>query len=403
MLLLLTIGAFAMPLLGERIGWFAAPCEVVYGAVVANVIPGAGQPDVFVTALSNFGLLLLLFLAGLDIDFTLLMHRDTTLLLRAALAAAGMQVMGLGIGLMLGWPVIQVLLINAFSVSLLLVVLKQAGVNQSEFGQTVLIVGVAGEFLSIVILTGDDLIRRHGFGWQLGSAALDLLAVLGLGFLALQLLNRIVANSPRSFGRLFAHSDPVEIGVRAALALMMAFAALAVLLGVEPILATFVAGLVCSFTFRGGNRLFEKLSTMGQGFFVPIFFITAGLGLRFTTLLSGTTLVYLLSILVGTVAVRLLGIPFLRFAGLARNEAVSGALLLSAPLTLQVAIIQVGIATGQISSHVQDAVLGAAIVGAVLFPLLGRTVLPRPRMSAASRTRRLIPSHRAPVPTRPCV
>ncbi len=401
MLLLLTAGAFAMPILSERIGWFAAPCEVLYGAVVANFIPGAGQPDAFVAALSNFGLLLLLFLAGLEIDFTLLALQGTPSLLRAALAAGGAQLISLAIGLVLGWPLVQVLLIGAFSVSLLLVVLKQAGLSQSEFGQTLLIVGIAGEFLSILLLTGYDLVLRHGFGWQLGGAALNLLAVLALGFLALHVLNRAVTSSPRSFGRLFARSDPSEVGVRAALALMMAFAALAVLLGVEPILATFVAGLVCSFTFRGGSHRFEKISTIGQGFFVPIFFITAGLGLHLPTLLSGPSLTYLLSILAGTVAVRVLAIPLLRFAGLRRSEVASGALFLSAPLTLQVTIAQVAIDTGQMSSHVHDAVLGAAIVGAVVFPLLGRSFLPSLSTTSESGVRRLRPIRRAPARLRP--
>lgn len=401
MLLLLTVGAFAMPILAERIGWFAAPCEVLYGAAVANFIPGAGWPDAFVTALSNFGLLLLLFLAGLEIDFTFLTLQGTRSLLRAAVAAVGTQLIGLVIGLVFGWPVIQVLLIGAFSVSLLLVVLKQADLSQSEFGQTVLVVGVAGEFLTILLLTVYDLVVRHGFGWQLGGAALKLLAVLALGFVVFQVLNRAVASSPHSFGRLFARSDPSEVGVRAALALMMAFAALAVLLGVEPILATFVAGLVCSFTFRDGTRRFEKISSMGQGFFVPIFFITAGLGLHLSALLSEPSLALLLSILAGTVAVRLLAVPLLRFAGLRRAEVASGALFLSAPLTLQVTIAQVGIDTGQMSGHTHGAVLGAVIVGAVLFPLLGRSFLPRLSTSSASGVRRLMPMRRTPARLRP--
>lgn len=400
MLLLLTLGAFAMPILAERIGWFAAPCEVLYGALVGNLIPGAGQPGNFVTALSNFGFLLLLFLAGLDIDFALLTHRGPRLLLRAALAAAGVQVIGLAIGLALGWPAVQMLLVNALSVSLLLIILRQAGLSHSPFGQTLLLVALLGEFLSIVTLTGYDLLLRHGFGWQLGLAALNLLVVLALGFLALQVLHRAVTSSPQTFGRLFAHADPSEIGVRAALALMMVFAALAVLLGVEQILATFVAGVVCSYTFRSGNRLFEKIATMGQGFFIPIFFITAGLGLQITTLLSRASLTLLLTVLVGTAAVRLLATPLLRMAGLAWREAVSGALLLAAPLTLQVAIVQVGVATGQVSSHLQGGVLGAAIVGAVLYPALGRAFLPGAARSSPHGERATGRSYSTPVRVR---
>jgi Kef-type K+ transport system membrane component KefB len=154
-------------------------------------------------------------------------------------------------------------------------------------------------------------------------------------------------------------------------------------LGVEPILATFVAGVACSFTFRTGNRLFEKVATIGHGFFVPIFFISAGFGVRLSALLSRTSIGYLLAILVGTLLIRLLAIPLLRMTGLAWNEAASAALLLAAPLTLQVAIVKVGIATGQVAADTYGAALGAAVVGALLYPLVARAFLPRTEGSAS--------------------
>jgi Kef-type K+ transport system membrane component KefB len=162
--------------------------------------------------------------------------------------------------------------------------------------------------------------------------------------------------------------------VRAALALMLCFAAVAVLLNVEQILATFIAGMICSFGFRGRNALTEKLMTLGQGFFLPIFFITAGLGLDARSLLHGAALVLLLA-LVGCLAItRLAAVPLLRLAGLSWSDAGIGALLLAAPLTLQVAIVKVGIDLGDLPSNVQGVVLGAAILGAFVFPLAARAL-----------------------------
>ena len=132
MLLLLTAGAFVVPLLSERLGWFRAPCEILYGTLLANVVPGATQPGTFITVLGHFGFLLLLFLAGMEIDFTLLQRRGVASAARAGLAAAGIQVIGVGLGLLFGLPPIVVLLLGALSVSVLLVVLQERGLRDRK-------------------------------------------------------------------------------------------------------------------------------------------------------------------------------------------------------------------------------------------------------------------------------
>ena len=384
MLLLLTAGAFLMPLLAERIGWFVAPCEMLYGTVVANFVPGADQPGAFILTLSQFGFLLLLFLAGLEIDFDLIQRRGARMVLRAGLAAAGIQILAAGFGLLAHWPPVYVLLLGALSVSVLLVVLQQDNMSQRPFGQTMLIVGAIGEFLSILELTAYDLISHHGLGWPLAIAALKLLALLVLGYIALRGLIWIIAQQLHHKWRWFARYHPSEVGVRAAFALMLCFAAAAVWLGVEQILATFIAGAVYSFAFRRRTVVAEKLTTIGQSFFVPVFFITVGLGLRLGDFVRGPALATVAGLTLSLLLVRVLAIPVLRLAGLKWSATLPGTLLLAAPLTLQVAVVQVGIDLGQVGAQTRGVALGAAIVGAVLFPLLARPLMPTTRARRAA-------------------
>jgi hypothetical protein len=77
--------------------------------------------------------------------------------------------------------------------------------------------------------------------------------------------------------------------------------------------------------------------------------------------------------------VRLLAVPLLRLAGLPWVETLPGALLLAAPLTLQVAVVQVGINLGQLDASTQAAVLAVAIASAVIHPLAARALLTRRR------------------------
>jgi Kef-type K+ transport system membrane component KefB len=389
MLLVLTAGAFLVPLVSERIGWFTAPCEMLYGILVVNLLPGADHPGVFITTLAQFGFLLLLFLAGLEIDFTLLERRGPLLLARSGLAALGLQAIAFLLGVLFRLPPIYILLLGALSISLLLVVLKQMNLAQTPFGQTLLVIGAIGEFFTILEVTGYDLVSRYGVGWPLALAILKLLALLLAGYVMLRWLNRAAGENPGPFRRLFALRDETELGVRAALAFMLAFAGIAVLLHVEQILATFIAGAVCSFAFRGQNTLTKKLTTMGQGFFVPIFFITVGMGLRFTDLLRGDAIKLVLGLLIAMLLVRLVALPLLALAGLSWRASLPAALLLGAPLTLMVAIAQVGINLGQLQASTHGAVLCVAILSAVLYPLFGRALLRREQEARATAPRRL--------------
>jgi Kef-type K+ transport system membrane component KefB len=392
MLLLLAAGALVVPLLSERLGLFAAPCEILYGTLMASLVPGAARLDTFTATLGQFGLLLLLFLAGMEIDFELLRRRGRRMLIRAALAAGGLQAICFAIGWLLGWPPITVLIVGAVSISVLLVVMREDGLTQSEFGQIVLIVGAIGEFLTILMLTAFDLVGRVGVGWPLALAALKLLALLLLGYGALHGLSAAMARRPQTFARLVRSGDPCEVGVRAALAFMLAFAALAVVLQVEQLLATFIAGAVCGFAFRGRNALTEKLSTMGQGFFVPIFFITVGLGLRLQDLAHSAVLSRVLGLVLALYLARLVTVPLLALAGMRWSAAFPATLLLSAPLTMQVAIAQVGINLGQLDPQTHTIILAASILGALVFPLLARPLVPSERAMPARPALELISS-----------
>ncbi len=376
-LLALTLGAFTMPLLAERIGWFSAPCEMLYGIVVANLIPGMRFSGAFISTLSEFGFLLLLFLAGLEIDFVALRKQGPTSLLTAALAALGIQAGAFGMTLLLHLPIIYALILGALSVTVLIAILHESELVREPFGQRLLIVGAMGEFISILALTGYDLFSRYGFNWQLGVAAGKLFALLILGYISLRGLMALVNTQSGAVRRLLALRDTSELGVRAALALMLVFAAAALILRVEAILATFIAGAISSFAFRGRNYVTEKLTTMGQGFFLPIFFITVGAQVRFVDLLTPAALALLVALTVGLFGVRLAAIPILRLAGIQWRMALPATLMLSAPLSLMVATAQVGARLGVLTPSTVAATLGASIVSATLYPLLARPFLLR--------------------------
>src|SRR5579885_1378618 len=376
-LLLFTAGAFIIPVLSKRVGLPAAACEMLYGALLGNLLPRMAQPDAFINALAQFGFILLLFLAGLEVDFVLVEREGKRGVLRSATFAVGVLLAGGTVAYALGRDLVFGLIIGAISIGVVLVILRETELNRSRFGQVVLMSGAIGEFLTILALTAYSLLRQYGAALPIVLALGKLLLLLLIGWLVLQLLSVVVWWFPHQFRRLVASNDPSELGVRAAVALMTAVAAAAALLGVEEVLETLVAGAIFAYGIRHQRSMSDKLAAVKEGFFVPIFFIKVGLGLQLLGLQDQETLLLLAELVAASFVVRLLALPLLKLTGLSWGASLAGVLLLSAPLTMQVAVAQVGVDLGVLAAGTTLSVLGASVVGAVIFPTIFRPLARR--------------------------
>lgn len=373
-LLLLALGAFLIPVVAGRISIPAAVGEILFGVLLAKHGLGWVEPTPFTGFLAQFGFAFLMFLAGMEINFgqveklgrnRLLVVLGAVLLVFALSASA------------VWWfdkPLVLVLVGGAMSLGLALVALRETGQASSPLGQLVLIAGTLGEFVTIILLTVTDLAGLHGVGAELAIGLLKLGGLFGASYLGLVLLRTLVWWYPERFARLVAQEDTAELGVRAAFALLLASIAAAVALHVEVILGAFLAGVLVAFAFREKEAIEHKLSSFGFGFLIPIFFIHVGMtfdpgGLSFDVLIG--ELVFLAG--VGLLA-RVLPMLLLVFAGLSLRQALAAGLLLNAPLTLLVAIAQVGRETNLIEPHTASAIVVYALLGGVVFPTLFRFV-----------------------------
>jgi len=178
--------------------------------------------------------------------------------------------------------------------------------------------------------------------------------------------------------------DPSELGVRFGFVLMLGLAALAAWVGLEAILGAFLAGLLFSYVFRERGALETKLVALGQGFFVPIFFIHVGVTFEWSELGDGATLGRALIVLgVASLVAKLVPSALLLFLGLHFRAVVAGAFLLATPLTLLVAIAALGREMDVIDASTSAAVILLAIVTGVVFPTLFKLIAPRLAMREA--------------------
>jgi Kef-type K+ transport system membrane component KefB len=164
--------------------------------------------------------------------------------------------------------------------------------------------------------------------------------------------------------------DTSEIGVRAGLALMIAFVAVSELLGMEAILGAFLAGALFTFVFREKGILETKLAGLGHGFFIPVFFIYVGVSFNLGALREPEIYPLLSRILGLLLAIKLLASIPLIALGFTVRQVLGASLLLATPLTLLVAVAAIGLDLGALTELENAGVILVAVLSALLFPTL---------------------------------
>jgi Kef-type K+ transport system membrane component KefB len=369
-LLILLAGSFLMPVLSGRIHVPSAVLLIVYGVLVGPQVLHGVRSDV-VPFLYEVGFIVLMFLAGLEIDFNEIRSRGRG----PILAGAGICIAILGLAFLtaalLDLHPIFGLALGATSVGLPLAVLKETARVRTVAGQGIILLASLGEFLTLVGMTLAYFGVKYGASLETVWGLAKLGGVLLVAAMTLRLFMTIAWWSPTRFERMVEADDGSEIGVRAALLLMMSFSVLAVLAGVESIIGAFLAGALLAFVLRGKKILEEKLAVVGHGLFVPIFFVIVGLEFDLAVITLDNLLIAA-ELLVAVFLVRLLPCLVLLRQGLSLRDTIGTASLLSAPLTLMVAIAALGGEIGALDLQARGTLVLLAVVTGGVFPVAYR-------------------------------
>jgi Kef-type K+ transport system membrane component KefB len=348
-----------------------AVLEVIAGVVVGPSVLGWVRIDAPVQVLSDLGLGILLFLAGLEIDI----ERLRGPLIRLAGSAFAISVVLALLCAYVFWlageptqPLLLATVLMSTSAGLLLPMLKDADEDSTKFGQLVMTAAALAEIVPILLVSLFFSAASKTTAAQLVSLAI-FLSLLGLIGLALSSVRRL-ETLDRLFNRLSDQS--AQLRVRTALTLALACGVLAYRFGFASILGAFAAGLLVrliEISGRTPHPQFQiKLEGIGFGFLIPIFFITTGVGYPLRALLADPAAIAVVPLfLVALLLVR--GTPALlyrRMAGIRRAEAAG--LLQATTLTFVIVATQIGLATGKTTPTAAASLLAAGLLSAALFP-----------------------------------
>lgn len=379
--LIIALAAVIVPLvlgLAPRLPVPGAVLEVVAGILVGPSVLGWVHVDAPVQVLSDLGLGMLLFLAGLEIDVAGLRGPSGRL---AGWAFGGSVLLGLACGGALslagagGQPVFLAVVLTSTSAGLLLPVLKDAGLQRVPFGQLVMAAGALAEVVPVMMLSLLFSATATAPADRLSSLAtfLALLAVIGLA------LGRVrnLTSLDRLLDRL--EDSSAQLRVRATLALALGFGVLADRFGFASILGAFAAGLLVrtiDLTGRAPHPQFQtKLEGIGFGFLIPIFFITTGVQFDARALVSDPAAIAEIPLFLAALLV-VRAVPAVLYARrFGRRRAAAAGLMQATTLTFVIVATQIGLASGQVRPATAASLLAAGLLSAALFPAVSLRLL----------------------------
>ena len=368
-----TVSALA-PVISSLIPGIRVPQVVllILGGILIGPVGLGVEVSPAIQLISNVGLGFVFLLAGFEIDPTMLLARAGKLALWAWLISV---VLGAALVGALAWigfvhafvPVALALTTTALGT--VLPILREHGLLDRPFGRYFLATGAIGELfpiLAIAIFLG------------VNSRLSALLSILVIALIAVAL----AASQRMLHGRRLATivsqgADTTgQTTLRFAILLLLGLLVLAGEFGLDVVLGAFLAGMVLRRWAPAEMHSFEgKLDAIGYGFFIPVFFISAGMGVDLQSILDAPArlLVFLALLLV----VRGLPVLVVYRRALAPRERTQLLLCTATTLPLIVALTQIGLANGTMLPENAAALVGAGVLSVLFFPLVA-VLLDRP-------------------------
>ena len=388
-LLVVAFLAAFVPLTLGRFKRLAVP--IMVGEILAGVLVGESGlgwvrgHDPVLDLLAEIGFVFLMFLAGMEIDFSAFgfgaekggeSPRQASPLWLAGAYFLATLALAAGVAFVI-WKMhlatdlpLMALILSTTSLGVVVPVLKESGFIGTRYGQTLLLSALIADFVTMLLITVEVAVLSRGLTLDIllvGGLFVAVFVLYRLGLLVLPVLTPILDE--------VSHATS-QAKVRLAIFLMLSFVVLAELLGVEIILGAFLAGVLVSVLLDPADHsLHHQLEISGYVFFIPIFFIMVGvrfdLGAVFGSLKA---LALVLFLLVGAVLVK--GAPAVIFRrAFGARESLAGGVLLSARLSLIIAAAEIGRQLGVLSESVVMAVILVAMITVTAAPVLFNRLL----------------------------
>lgn len=390
-LMIILLLAKAAGYIAVRLGQPSVLGELIMGVLLGpslidlthlSIITSSHLPDT-IYELGELGVLLLMFLAGLELHLGDL-ARNTKISGLSGISGVIVPVflgwlLGLALGMQSDHALFLGLTLGATSVSISAQTLMELKVIRSKVGLSMLGAAVFDDIL-VILLLSTFLALSSGAGGFLEvllvilRMAIFLGLSIGFGIYVLPRLTKMISPLPISQGTLAF-----------TLVVLMAYGLAAEIIGeMAAITGTFLAGLMFGRT-QEREQIEAGMRSLAYGFFVPIFFISIGLMINLKELPANSFL-SILAICLVAIFGKIIGAGLgARMGGLSFRESLQLGIGMISRGEVGLIVAQVGLSQQLINQEIFSAVIAMVLVTTLVTPPLLRSVF---REENSGRTNR---------------
>jgi Kef-type K+ transport system membrane component KefB/nucleotide-binding universal stress UspA family protein len=365
-------------------------------ATYGLLFPATPDLKKMIDGVSQTGVLMLLLLAGMEIDFALVRRKKRT----AFFSSLSGIVLPFGCGLILGYllpvsllPAPEKRLLTALflatalsisSIKIVAMVLMEVDFMRRNLGQLILASAIIDDTIGWIIVAIISGIAAEGAldFKSVGLATGGTLVFVGLSFtIGRPLITHIIRWTNDTLNIEFSVLSVI-------LVLMFAMAIATDLIGVHTVLGAFVMGMLVGQSPMMTDHIREQLRGVVVAFFAPVFFAVAGLNVDLTILRE----LSMLKLAVGLILIASFGklvgcFVGARLGSLTARESLALAIGMNARGTTEVIVATIGLSIGVLTRDFYTLIVIMAITTTMVMPPMLRWALGRIPVSRAEKER----------------
>ena len=365
--------------IANRCGLPAVIGELLAGIVIGPAMLNWVQPSGLIKSFSDIGVVLLMFLAGLESDLAILKKLWKPSFLVATFGMIVPIVIAYLTGIAFKFSQTESLFLGitfaATSVSISVAVLQEMKKLETKEGMTILGAAVVDDLLSVILLS----VVSSVTGTHTDSAN----ANLGLGLtLLLQLVYLVVllVASIWLFPRILKLSERFLLPaakplVTIIIVLLAAFGAEKV--GLSNVIGAFFVGLAFS-RLPDKQKLQKSFTDIGYSLFIPIFFASIGLEMSITGIFKDGLLFIVL--FVGSIISKLVGASVgAKMAGFSSSSAYQVGTGMISRGEMALVVAQIGLSNHLLAPAAYSTVVGVIVLTTLIAPIMLKGALMKKR------------------------
>jgi K+:H+ antiporter len=350
------------------------------------LFPAAKEQKAMLDALSQFGILMLLLLTGMETDLRLVKKTGGASISASLAGIVVPFVCGVALGEVLPDAMLpdpgQRLITSLFlgtalsiaSVKIVAAIIREMNFMRRTVGQVILASAIiddtVGWMLTAVIFS--LALQGHVDAFSLAKSVIGTIVFMGL---SLTVGRRLVFSIIRWVNDTFVSDFAV---ITAILLIMCVMAITTDLIGVHTVLGAFVAGILIGESPILTRHIDEQLRGLIIAFFMPIFFGTAGLSADLTVLANPTILLLTVALIL-IASLGKLGGAFAggKLGGLTWKESLALSCGMNARGSTEVIIATIGLSMGALSQNLFTMIVAMAVITTTAMPPTLRWALAR--------------------------